>query len=64
MSYRNEHNPFLLYSLLPDKAKMLIRKWVEKKTPEYDLEPFRNELILVSDPFRQITQARQKTRLA
>lgn len=53
ISYENEHNLFILYGLLPDKAKILVQKWIEKKTPEYDLESFLNELILVSDSFRQ-----------
>lgn len=53
ISYENEHNLFILYSLLPDKAKVLVQKWVEKKTPEYDLESFLSELVLVSDSFRQ-----------
>lgn len=52
-AYKNEHNIVVLYSLLPGNAQMLVWKWVWMKAPEYDLEKCFQELVLISDAFKQ-----------
>lgn len=53
VAYKNEHNIVVLYSLLPGNAQMLVWKWVWMKAPEYDLEKCFQELVLISDAFKQ-----------
>ena len=53
ITYENEHNIMVLYSLLPESAQALIWKWVWTKAPEYDVEKCVRELILISDAFKQ-----------